>query len=228
MRKITIAVDGYSSCGKSTLAKDLALKLGYTYVDTGAMYRAVTLYSIRNRFVSNGSVDAGKLVEVLPGIHLSFCHNPGTGRSEVMLNKENVEHEIRQMQVSGAVSKVAAIKQVREKMIRIQREMGKEKGVVMDGRDIGTNVFPDAELKIFMTADPDVRTQRRMKELEAKGVRVTFEEVKNNLLERDREDTQREHNPLTRAKDAVVLDNTHHTRETQLEFAYKLAMERMK
>lgn len=222
--KITIAIDGYSSCGKSTLAKALAAKLGYAYVDSGAMYRAATLYFMRNRLISaSGKFETKELISHLDRIQLSFRYNPATKASDTYLNGENVEKEIRQMAVSELVSKISVIREVREKMCAIQRRLGKDKGVVMDGRDIGTHIFPDAELKIFMTADTDVRTQRRLDELTAKGVHVTFEEVKRNLEARDHEDTHRKENPLRKAKDAVVLDNTELDREQQMEFVLRLA-----
>lgn len=222
MSKITIAVDGYSSCGKSTLAKALAQKLDYHYIDTGAMYRAVTLYGIKNGIINHSMIDTAKLIEVLPHIHVSFSYNTLTKTSEVLLNGEHVEKEIRTMEVANEVSKISSIKQVREKMVILQREMGKNKGVIMDGRDIGTHVFPDAELKLFMTADNDVRTQRRLDELSSKGEFHTFEDVKHNLLKRDYDDTHRKENPLKQAKDAIVLDNTELSKEEQLEFVIKL------
>lgn len=222
MSKITIAVDGYSSCGKSTLAKALAQKLDYHYIDTGAMYRAVTLYGIKNGIINHSVIDTEKLIEALPHIHVSFSYNTLTKTSEVLLNGEHVEKEIRTMEVANEVSKISSIKQVREKMVILQREMGKNKGVIMDGRDIGTHVFPDAELKLFMTADNDVRTQRRLDELSSKGEFHTFEDVKHNLLKRDYDDTHRKENPLKQAKDAIVLDNTELSKEEQLEFVIKL------
>jgi len=222
MSKITIAVDGYSSCGKSTLAKALAQKLDYHYIDTGAMYRAVTLYGIKNGIINHSVIDTEKLIEALPHIHVSFSYNTLTKTSEVLLNGEHVEKEIRTMEVANEVSKISSIKQVREKMVILQREMGKNKGVIMDGRDIGTHVFPDAELKLFMTADNDVRTQRRLDELSSKGEFHTFEDVKHNLLKRDYDDTHRKENPLKQAKDAIVLDNTELNKEEQLEFVIKL------
>lgn len=222
MSKITIAIDGYSSCGKSTLAKALAAKLGYAYVDSGAMYRAVTLYSIRKGLIKDRSFIEEEIVKILGEINLSFEFNPNTKSSDTFLNDENVERELRQMIVSENVSKISAIHEVRVMMIAIQRKLGKNKGIVMDGRDIGTNVFPNAELKLFMIADTDVRTQRRCDELSAKGQYVSFNDVKTNLLHRDYEDTHRKENPLTQAADAVVLDNTDLTKEQQLEFVLKL------
>lgn len=221
--KITIAIDGYSSCGKSTLAKSLAQKLNYSYVDTGAMYRAVTLYALRNGIMSkNGELDVKRLIATLKDVSLDFIYDHIHKTSQTYLNGENVERLIRTMEVSENVSKVSAIKEVREKMISIQRMLGKKKGVVMDGRDIGTNVFPKAELKLFMTADNDVRAQRRHDELTSKGQYFTLEEVKNNLLKRDHDDSTRKENPLTQAEDAVVLDNSDLSKEEQLEFVLKL------
>ncbi|MGZ6523204.1 MAG: (d)CMP kinase [Bacteroidia bacterium] len=222
MTKITIAIDGYSSCGKSTLAKALASKLGYAYVDSGAMYRCVTLYALRKGVIKDHSFHEGDILKLLDEINLSFKFNPSTKSSETFLNGENVEKDIRQMVVSENVSKVSAIHDVRVKMIAIQRDLGKNKGIVMDGRDIGTNVFPDAELKLFMTADTDVRTQRRFDEFSSKGQHISFNDVKLNLIQRDYEDTHRKENPLTQADDAIVLDNTDLTREQQLEYVIKL------
>jgi cytidylate kinase len=222
MSKITIAIDGYSSCGKSTLAKALAAKLGYAYVDSGAMYRAVTLYALRKGLIKDNSFIEEDIVRVLNEIHLTFQFNPHTKSSDTFLNGENVEKELRMMIVSENVSRVSAIHEVRVKMIAIQRELGKNKGIVMDGRDIGTNVFPNAELKLFMIADTDVRTQRRCDELKSKGQYVSFNDVKINLLNRDYEDTHRKENPLTQAEDAIVLDNTDLTKEQQVEFVMKL------
>jgi cytidylate kinase len=222
MTKITIAIDGYSSCGKSTLARSLAAKLGYNYVDSGAMYRCVTYDCLRKGIIKDGKFMREEVVKVLDTIHLSFVYNPSAKASDTYLNGENVEKQIRQMDVSRNVSHISVIKEVREMMAKLQRAMGKDKGVVMDGRDIGTNIFPDAELKIFMTADTDIRTQRRVDELTAKGNHVTFEEVKKNLLSRDYEDSHREENPLRKADDAVVLDNSDLNRDEQLEFVLKL------
>ncbi len=222
MSKITIAIDGYSSCGKSTLAKALAAHLGYAYVDSGAMYRCVTLQALRNGVVKDHSFLPADIIRLLPEINLSFHFNPHTKSSDTFLNNENVEKEIRQMIISENVSKISSIHEVRIKMIDIQRELGKNKGIVMDGRDIGSNVFPDAELKLFMTADTDIRTQRRFDELSSKGQHVSFNDVKSNLISRDYEDTHRKENPLIQAKDAIVLDNSELTREQQLEFVLKL------
>ena len=222
MSKITVAIDGYSSCGKSTLAKALAQKLNYNYIDTGAMYRAVTVYCLRHDIISNTILDLQKLIDSLNDIQVSFIYNTVTKTSEVFLNGEHVEKEIRTMQVANNVSSISSIKEVREKMVILQREMGKGKGVIMDGRDIGTHVFPDAELKLFMTADNEVRTQRRLDELSSKGEYHTFEDVKHNLEKRDFDDTTRKEQPLRQAEDAIVLDNTDITKEEQLEFVIKL------
>lgn len=222
MSKITIAIDGYSSCGKSTIAKALASKLGYNYVDTGAMYRAATLYCLRKEIIINGSFNKRDVIELLNNINLTFIHNPHTKTTDTYLNGECVEKEIRQMLVSDTVSKISAIREVRDKMSKIQRELGKDKGVVMDGRDIGTSIFPDAELKIFMIADEKVRVQRRLDEFNSKGHHTTFEEVQKSLNQRDFEDTHRKENPLRKAGDAILLDNTELTKEQQLEFVIKL------
>ena len=218
MKKITIAIDGHSSCGKSTLAKALATKLGYTYVDTGAMYRAFTLYCMQKGIIN----DMNKIRDALKSMDLSFVYNSTTGFPEILLNGENVEDEIRQMPVSENVSKISGIKEVRKKMVELQQKMGEEKGVVMEGRDIGTVVLPGAELKLFMTADVDVRAKRRFDELIAKGVEVTFEEVKENLEKRDDKDTHRAESPLIQAQDAIVLDSTRMNRQEQLEYALEL------
>jgi len=226
MKRITIAIDGYSSCGKSTIAKALAARLGYLYVDSGAMYRAVTLHCLRRGIIKDGRFDVSEVIRALNDIHLTFVYNPAAKASDTYLNGENVERDIRTLEVSNQVSHISVIREVRQQMVAIQREMGKDKGVVMDGRDIGTNVFPEAELKIFMTADTDIRTQRRLDELRAKGHKVTFEMVKKNLLDRDYEDSHRKENPLTQAPDAIVLDNSDLNREEQLDFVLKLIEER--
>ena len=222
MSKITVAIDGYSSCGKSTLAKALAQKLTYNYIDTGAMYRAVTIYCLRNKIINDSVFDLPKLLQSLNNIEVSFVYNTTTKTSEVLLNGEHVEREVRTMEVANNVSAISSIKEVREKMVILQREMGKHKGVIMDGRDIGSHVFPDAELKIFMTADNDVRAQRRLSELSSKGEYHTFEEVKRNLEKRDFDDTTRKENPLMQAEDAIILDNTDISKEEQLDFVLKL------
>lgn len=228
MHKITIAIDGYSSCGKSTVAKGLAKKLGYLFIDSGAMYRAVTLYCIQNDIIKEGKFDEQDVVVAMHNIHLEFKLNEQTHRSEMHLNGVDVEKEIREMDVSNFVSPISAIKDVRKQIVALQRKFRTVNGIIMDGRDIGTNVFPDAELKIFMTADENVRAQRRWKELNEKGLNVSLEEIKQNIMHRDHEDTHREHNPLRKAEDAIVLDNTHLTLEEQLDFAVKLAKEKTK
>lgn len=216
MKKITIAIDGHSSCGKSTMAKQLAQTIGYIYVDTGAMYRSVTLYALRHHLFNNdGSVNTEDLRTQLPQIHISFRLNPETQRPETYLDDENVEQEIRQMEVSNHVSLVAAVPFVREKLVTEQQQMGKSKGIVMDGRDIGTTVFPNAELKIFVTASAEVRAQRRYDELTAKGVAADYREVLQNVKERDYLDSHREVSPLRQAPDAIVLDNSTMTKAQQ-------------
>lgn len=208
MKKIIIAIDGFSSCGKSTMAKDLAREIGYIYIDSGAMYRAVTLYSIENGLFNEGGIDAGQLKEQIGNIHISFRLNPETGRPDTYLNGVNVEDKIRSMEVSSRVSPVAALDFVREAMVTQQQEMGKAKGIVMDGRDIGTTVFPDAELKIFVTASPEIRAQRRYDELKAKGEEASFDKILENVKQRDYIDQNREVSPLRKADDALLLDNS--------------------
>lgn len=212
MKKITIAIDGFSSCGKSTMAKDLAREVGYIYVDTGAMYRAVTLFAMRNDvFDAEGNIDETRLKALLPDVKLTFQLNNETKLPEVCLNGENVERYIRTLEVSQHVSPIAALPFVREKLVEQQQAMGKEKGIVMDGRDIGTVVFPNAELKIFVTASAEIRAQRRFKELETKGMSADFDEILQNVEQRDYIDTHRETSPLRQADDALVLDNSHLT-----------------
>lgn len=219
MKKITIAIDGHSSCGKSTMAKELARKLGYIYVDTGAMYRTVTLYAMRNNlFDSEGEVLTDELQKQMNNIKVSFCINKETGRPDACLNDECVENIIRSIEVSNHVSKVAAIPFVREAMVDQQRRMGAEKGIVMDGRDIGTTVFPDAELKIFVTASARVRAQRRYDELQQKGMPADFDEILKNVEERDYIDSHREVSPLRQAEDAILLDNSDMTIPQQNEW----------
>ena len=218
MKKINIAIDGHSSCGKSTLARAMAEKLHYIYVDSGAMYRAVTLYFLENEVDLN---DDQAVTAALDQIKIHF--ERGDQGLQTYLNGKQVESEIREMRVSGMVSPVAAISKVRRAMVRQQQKMGAHRGVVMDGRDIGTVVFPDAELKIFLTAEPDERARRRFEELKKKGSSVSMEEIRKNLLERDHIDSNREDSPLRRAVDAVVIDNTHLTPDQQLELALELA-----
>lgn len=212
MKKIVIAIDGFSSCGKSTMAKDLAREVEYIYVDTGAMYRAVTLFAMRNDvFDAEGNINETRLKALLPDVKLTFQLNNETKLPEVCLNGENVERYIRTLEVSQHVSPIAALPFVREKLVEQQQAMGKEKGIVMDGRDIGTVVFPNAELKIFVTASAEIRAQRRFKELETKGMPADFDEILQNVEQRDYIDTHRETSPLRQADDALVLDNSHLT-----------------
>src|SRR5579872_1590657 len=224
MRKIIITIDGWSSCGKSTLARQLAKHLNYVYIDSGAMYRAITLYFIRHHI---DWTIAEAVKEALTHIQLEFVANHKTGQSEMWLNGENVEYVIRDLVVAEKVSEVAAVRAVRQFAVARQQEMGKGKGIVMDGRDIGTVVFPHAELKIFMTADEKVRVQRRFKELFEKNPNITLEEVKHNLEMRDHIDSHREVSPLRKAEDAIVLDNSNLTMKQQLEIAKKWVKERM-
>jgi len=223
MDKIIIAIDGYSSCGKSTMAKQMANQLNYIYVDTGAMYRAVSLYALRNNLISAHEFNQQALINDLPNIKVSFSYNSELNCSETFLNNENVEQEIRGLEVSNLVSKVAQLKEVRDKLIEIQRELGKTKGLIMDGRDIGSVVFPDAELKIFMTANYKVRAKRRFDELQKKGDKISLTEVVDNITSRDNDDTSRNENPLMQAEDAIVIDNSDISREEQLELALQLA-----
>ncbi|MDP1843402.1 MAG: (d)CMP kinase [Sediminibacterium sp.] len=224
MRKIIITIDGYSSCGKSTLAKQMAQQLNYVFIDSGAMYRAITLYFLRHQIDPHNN---DQVKNALNKIQLKFDYNATSGTSDILLNDENVELQIRDMQVSEQVSDVAANQFVREFAVAQQQQMGEQKGIVMDGRDIGTTVFPHAELKIFVTADPLVRAQRRFKELSAKNPAITIEEVSHNLEMRDHIDSNREFSPLRKATDAIVLDNTHLSREDQLNTALKWAQEKL-
>ncbi len=221
-KKITIAIDGFSSTGKSTLAKELAKNLGYVYVDTGAMYRAVALFAMQKGYIGKDFFDKESLIKSLPSIKLTFKFNPDLGFAEMYLNDINVEKEIRTIEVSSFVSKVAEISEVRSKLVEQQQEMGKNKGIVMDGRDIGTVVFPEAELKIFMTASPLTRAQRRFKELQKKGDDVTFDEVLKNVEERDYIDTHRDDSPLVKAIDAIEFDNSNISKQEQFEKVLKL------
>ena len=218
MKKITIAIDGFSSCGKSTMAKNLAREVGYIYIDSGAMYRAVTLYSIENGIFDGDVIDTEKLKKAIKDIQISFRPNPETGRPDTYLNGVNVENKIRTMGVSSKVSPISALDFVREAMVAQQQAMGKEKGIVMDGRDIGTTVFPDAELKIFVTATPEIRAQRRFDELKAKGQEGSFEEILENVKQRDYIDQHREVSPLRKADDALLLDNSNLSIEQQKEW----------
>ena len=219
MKKITIAIDGFSSCGKSTMAKMLAKEVGYIYVDTGAMYRAVTLFAMRNGMIApNGDVDRDALKAKMDALHVEFKLNPQTGKAETYLNGENVEHEIRGMEVSAHVSAIAAIDFVRTALVAQQQRMGHDKGIVMDGRDIGTVVFPDAELKVFVTASAEVRAQRRFDELVGKGMKANYDEILHNVQERDYIDSHREVSPLRKAEDAIELDNGQLTIADQLQW----------
>ncbi len=226
--KITIAIDGFSSTGKSTVAKQLAGELGYIYVDTGAMYRAVTLYAMQNNFISENGFNKDALIEKLSTVQLKFIFDPALGFGAIYLNGRKVEEEIRKMDVSEYVSKVAAVPEVREKLVSQQKIMGEEKGIVMDGRDIGTVVFPKAELKLFMTASAKERAARRFKELEEKGQQVTYDEVLKNVEERDYLDTTRADSPLIKAKDAVEIDNDNLNIKEQFELILKLAIDKIK
>jgi cytidylate kinase len=224
-KKITIAIDGFSSTGKSTLAKQLANHLGYVYVDTGAMYRAITLFAMQSGFINTENFDKESLTKSLTSIRLQFKYSPELNFAEMYLNNINVEKEIRTIEVSSFVSKVSEITEVRAKLVEQQKEIGQEKGIVMDGRDIGTVVFPDAELKIFMTASATTRAKRRYDELIQKGDIVTFDEVFQNVEERDYIDTHRENSPLVLAEDAIEIDNSHLTREEQFEIVLGLVNE---
>ena len=218
MKKITIAIDGYSSCGKSTMAKDLAREVGYIYIDSGAMYRAVTLYCLDNGLFTPDGIDTTQLEAAMPNIRISFQLNPETQRPMTYLNGVNVEDRIRTMEVSTRVSPVAALPFVREALVKLQQEMGQAKGIVMDGRDIGTVVFPDAELKIFVVASAEIRAQRRDDELKAKGQEASYEEILANVKERDYIDQNREVSPLRQAEDAILLDNSNLTIEEQKQW----------
>ncbi len=220
--KLIIAIDGYSSCGKSTFAKQIAKTLGYIYIDSGAMYRAATLYCMENSLINEGEVLISKLLAKLNKIKIGFHFNRDSQLFETILNDENVEERIRTVSVSNFVSPVSKIKEVREKMVEIQRNLGKNKGIVMDGRDIGTIVFPNADLKIFMTANPAIRTQRRYDESIEKGQDVSYREIENNILTRDRIDEGREISPLKMAHDAILLDNSHLSVKEQMEWVMKI------
>lgn len=217
-KKIIIAIDGFSSCGKSTFAKSIAARLGYIFIDTGAMYRAVTLYALEHGAIRSGIADEERIVALLPEIAITFRFNPQRGASDIYVNGDLVEGKIRTIEVSNCVSAVSSIREVREKLVAMQQQMGERRGVVMDGRDIGTVVFPDAELKIYMTADPKVRAERRYAELRAKGDEVSFDEVLDNVISRDKADMSRAISPLRKADDAVVLDNSRMTVGEQMEW----------
>lgn len=227
MRKIVIAIDGYSSTGKSTIAKQLAKELGYIYVDSGAMYRSVTLFAMRNQLISSSFFDSTNLIDRLPEISISFQLNTQTGKAEVHLNNENVEKYIRTLDVSNLVSTVSTIPEVRAKLVSEQHKMGENKGIVMDGRDIGTVVFPNAELKIFMTSSPETRAQRRYQELLEKGDNVTYQEVLKNVMDRDLLDTTRKVSPLVKAKDAIEIDNSELSKKEQFQMILDLVNQRL-
>ena len=226
--KITIAIDGFSSCGKSTMAKSLARELGYAYIDSGAMYRVVTLVALRNNWIQKRVPDKEKIIAGLNDISISFKFVEETEKNTTFLNGENVEEQIRKLNVSNNVSPISTIKEVRKEIVKFQRKMGEKKGIVMDGRDIGTVVFPKAELKIFMTASPEIRAKRRYDELLAKGQTVSMDEVFKNIEERDYIDQNREESPLRRADDAIILDNSNLSVEGQLEWALQKANEVIK
>ena len=215
-KKIIIAVDGFSSCGKSTFAKAIAARLGFIFIDTGAMYRAVTLYALDLGAIRSGIVEEEKVIRLLDEISIAFRFNPERGASDIYVNGDRVEERIRTIEVSNCVSRISSIREVREKLVAMQQEMGRQRGIVMDGRDIGTVVFPDAEIKLFMTADPAVRARRRYDELRAKGDNVSLQEIEENVIARDKADMTRKISPLRQAEDAVVLDNSHMTVEQQM------------
>ena len=228
MKKITIAIDGFSSTGKSTIAKELAKKLGYVYVDTGAMYRMVALYAMQAELIGQTFFNSDQLIEELDKIQLSFQFNSELGFGEAYLNGINVEREIRTLEVSAYVSTVASVSEVREKLVAMQKAMGIEKGVVMDGRDIGTVVFPNAELKLFMTASAETRAQRRFDELIEKGDEVSYDEVLDNVISRDYQDTTRKDSPLVKAETAIEIDNSDLTKEEQFDLIYNLTLKALK
>lgn len=225
--KINIAIDGYSSCGKSTLAKLLSQKLEYNYIDTGAMYRSVTLYLVNQGIIKDGKVTLETVIKSLDEIDVTFKFNSEKNQSDTYLNGVNVEDEIRSPEISSLVSGISKIREVRQKLIALQQKIAKDKAIVMDGRDIGTAVLPDAEVKFFVTADLEIRTQRRFDELEAKGYNYSFSKVKQNLLERDHSDTNRKENPLTQAEDAILLDNTELTIDELVGLAHNIVMDKI-
>ena len=226
-KKLIIAIDGYSSCGKSTFAKAIAMELKYIYIDSGAMYRAVTLYCLRKGYAGKGDIRMGSILDDIKNIHISFVYNSDISEYETYLNSENVENEIRGIEVSSYVSRISQIPEVRARMVELQRQIGVFKGIVMDGRDIGTVVFPDADLKIFMTASVDIRAKRRFDELRKKNVEVEFEEVKRNIIARDIADENRDISPLRRAEDALVLDNSRMTVMKQMEWVMTIIRNRI-
>jgi len=221
-KRLTIAIDGYSSCGKSTFARAIAEELDYIYIDSGAMYRAVTLYCIRKGYIEGEEVKTADIIGDLGEIDISFVYNPGIGIHETFLNSENVEREIRSLEVSSHVSRISRIHQVRTRMVELQRQIGVNKGIVMDGRDIGTVVFPDADLKIFMTASVDIRAKRRYDELRGKNIEADLEEVRMNIISRDIADENRDISPLRRADDAIILDNSRMTVDQQMDWIIEI------
>lgn len=226
-KRLIIAIDGYSSCGKSTFARAIASELNYIYIDSGAMYRAVTLYCIRKGYLDNGVPRTGDIIEDLGEIHISFVYNPDIGSYETFLNSENVEREIRSIEVSSHVSRISQIQEVRARMVELQRQIGVYRGIVMDGRDIGTVVFPDADLKIFMTASVDIRAKRRYDELRGRNIDVDLEEVRMNIIARDIADENRDISPLRRADDAIVLDNSRMTVDQQMDWVMKIIRQKI-
>jgi len=226
-RKIVVAIDGHSSCGKSTIAKAVAARFGYAFIDSGAMYRAFTLYALRHKLIANGEVKKQELINALPDIRIEFRYNTLLQKSDTYLNGENVEEEIRHLPVSQNVSPVATIAEVRAAMVQLQKAMGQNKGIVMDGRDIGTVVFPDAELKLFVTAAAEIRAKRRFDELTAKGETVSYSEILQNVQERDHIDSTRAASPLRKADDALLLDNSNMTRVEQLEWVIEKVEEKL-
>ena len=221
-KQLIIAIDGYSSCGKSTFAKAIAKMLSYIFIDSGAMYRAVTLYSMRKNFIGKGGLNTGGVLSEINDIHIGFIYNPDINEYETFLNSENVEKEIRSIEVTAHVSRISQIPEVRARMVELQRQIGAYKGIVMDGRDIGTVVFPDADIKIFMTASVDIRAKRRYDELKGRGIVIDFEEIKRNIIARDIADENRDISPLRRADDAIILDNSRMTVEEQMSWVIKL------
>jgi cytidylate kinase len=221
-KKIIIAIDGYSSCGKSTFAKAVAKELNYIYIDSGAMYRAVTLFCMKRDFINNTGLNMAGVLAELDDIHIDFVYNPDIREYETFLNSENVERDIRSLEVTGHVSRISQIQEVRTRMVELQREIGSAKGIVMDGRDIGTVVFPDADIKIFMTASVDIRAKRRHDELKSRGIIVDFEEIKRTIIARDIADENRDISPLRRADDAIILDNSRMTVEEQMTWVKKI------
>jgi len=221
-KRLIIAIDGYSSCGKSTFARLIAKDLNYIFIDSGAMYRAVTLYCMRRNYINRNGLNTTAIISELKDIHIDFVYNPDINEYETFLNSENVEREIRNMEVTSYVSRISQIPEVRERMVELQRQIGASKGIVMDGRDIGTVVFPDADIKIFMTASVDIRAKRRYNELKEKGININFEEIKRSIIARDIADENRDISPLRRADDAIILDNSRMTVDEQMEWIKKI------